>query len=82
MFDDEYLSDSEFRARAAEQAPCRRCPIHPDVKVSSFDLQFDAPCWKCEMGDDDVVLPDDPFGNLWAGTSRLSPARPSYMGGR
>lgn len=33
----------------------RRCPHHPEVKTSSDDGMFDAPCGKCEASGDEYA---------------------------
>lgn len=32
-----------------QHGDARRCPRHPEVKTSSPDGQFGAPCGRCEM---------------------------------
>lgn len=44
-----YGHEMEMEAEyAAEMGDPRRCPVHPDVRTSSNDGMFDAPCGKCE----------------------------------
>jgi hypothetical protein len=45
MWDEREELDYELGAQLGDP---RRCSIHPDVKTSSNDGMFDAPCWKCE----------------------------------
>jgi hypothetical protein len=58
---------------------CRRCHVHPHVRIGSPNGFFDGLCPECEFENDTVARnelhrlelealdPVDPFGNLWLG---------------
>jgi hypothetical protein len=47
-YEDELTGLEEHLRDTLVEGDARRCPHHPEVKTSSDDGMFDAPCYKCE----------------------------------